>query len=67
MENSTTTTPNSAPIVRQALTVREVCDALGVGQTHVYKLFQTGQLPRIKLGRCTRVPAEAVARLARGE
>jgi excisionase family DNA binding protein len=42
------------------LDVREVARALSCGRTHVYHLIATRELRAIKLGRLTRVPAEAL-------
>lgn len=45
---------------RVLLTVREVAFALGCGRTLVYDLIGSRQLPIVKVGRLTRVPAAAV-------
>jgi excisionase family DNA binding protein len=43
------------------LDVREVGEALGCGKTYVYELIARGELPTVKLGRLTRIPAFALA------
>jgi excisionase family DNA binding protein len=45
---------------RILLTVREVAFVLGCGRTLVYDLIGSRQLPIVKVGRLTRVPAAAV-------
>jgi excisionase family DNA binding protein len=45
---------------RVLLTVREVAFMLGCGRTLVYDLIGSRQLPIVKVGRLTRVPAAAV-------
>lgn len=48
---------------RLLLDVLEVGAALGCGKTYVYELICLGELPVIKLGRLTRIPAASVAAL----
>jgi excisionase family DNA binding protein len=45
---------------RALLTVPEVAFMLGCGRTLVYELIGSQQLPIVKIGRLTRVPADAV-------
>ena len=49
------------PSPRLLLDVREVGEALGCGKTYVYELIARGELPTVKLGRLTRIPAFALA------
>lgn len=42
------------------LTVPEVAATLQCGRTYVYALISGGELPTIKLGRLTRIPAAAI-------
>jgi excisionase family DNA binding protein len=42
------------------LTPVEAAAALGIGRSKVYELLQSGQLPSVHIGRCRRVPADAV-------
>lgn len=42
------------------LTPLEAAAALGVGRSKVYELLQSGQLQSVHIGRCRRLPAEAV-------
>jgi len=43
------------------LPVREVAEQLSVSQATAWRLLRRGQLPRVKVGTATRVPADAVA------
>lgn len=43
------------------LNVNEVASLLGCGRTYVYGMIQRGELPVVKLGRLTRIPASSVA------
>ena len=43
------------------LNVNEVASLLGCGRTYVYGMIQRGELPVVKLGRLTRIPATSVA------
>ena len=57
---------------RLLLTVEQVADTLAIKRTKVYELLSEGELPVIKIGRATRIPASAVRewvvrRLAAGE
>lgn len=53
--------PPSAPPERPILlTVAEAAGLLGVGRTTAYQLIATGDLEVVRIGRCTRVPREAV-------
>lgn len=49
------------PSPKLLLDVREVGEALGCGKTYVYDLIARGELPTVKLGRLTRIPAFALA------
>ena len=40
--------------------VNEVARRLSVGRSQVYELLASGQLPRVKLGRRTLVPVQAL-------
>jgi excisionase family DNA binding protein len=42
------------------LDVREAASVLGCGRTYVYGMIQRGELPVVKLGRLTRIPAYAL-------
>ena len=58
MKNSQTETP-----VDRLLTVREVAKMLGVSVRLVNRLFATGQLPRVKIGRAARARLSDVNRI----
>lgn len=45
------------------LTIDQTAAALGVGRTTTRKLVRTGQLEAVRVGRCVRVPADAVDEL----
>lgn len=52
------------------LTPVEAAQALGIGRTKVYELMAAGTLASVRIGRCRRVPREALAELVgtlRGE
>ena len=50
---------------RLLLNVNEVASLLGCGRTYVYGMIQRGELPVIKLGRLTRVPASELEEFIR--
>ncbi|MET8740299.1 helix-turn-helix domain-containing protein [Streptomyces sp. NPDC004728] len=52
------TTP--LPATHKALTVPEVMEALSLSRFKVYDLIRSRQLKSIKIGRCRRVPADAL-------
>ena len=45
---------------RLLLRPEEVQEALGLGRSKTYELLASGELPVIRIGRCVRVPAEAL-------
>ncbi|MFC8234840.1 MULTISPECIES: helix-turn-helix domain-containing protein [unclassified Streptomyces] len=48
------------PTSHRALTVPEVMDALSLSRFKVYDLIRSRELKSIKIGRCRRVPADAL-------
>ncbi|MFE4423899.1 helix-turn-helix domain-containing protein [Streptomyces sp. NPDC056817] len=48
------------PTTHEALTVPEVMKALRLSRFKVYDLIRSKQLRSIKIGRCRRVPADAL-------
>ncbi len=42
------------------LTAIEAAKALGVGRSKVYELMAGGQLGSVKIGKCRRIPANAL-------
>ena len=52
--------PVAPPADRLALTAEEAAHVLGCSVTTVWKLLRTEQLPRMRVGRATRVPRRAV-------
>ena len=40
----------------------EVGEALGLGRSKTYELIASGKLPVVRIGRCVRVPADALRR-----
>jgi len=47
-------------IEKLLLRPEEAAQALGVGRSTIYEAIRTGSLESVKLGRCRRVPIEAV-------
>ncbi|MHB1939270.1 MAG: helix-turn-helix domain-containing protein [Candidatus Dormibacteria bacterium] len=50
---------------RLLLSVNEVASLLGCGRTYVYGMIQRGELPVVKLGRLTRIPASELEEFVR--
>jgi excisionase family DNA binding protein len=46
-----------------ALTVRNACALSGIGRTLLYKLIDTGQLRRVKVGKRTLIPFDDLQKL----
>jgi excisionase family DNA binding protein len=42
------------------LKIEDAADALSLGRSKTYELIQRGELRTVKIGRATRVPAEAI-------
>ena len=42
--------------------VEEVAEMLGLGRSKTYQLVASGELPSVRLGRCVRVPVQALRR-----
>ncbi|MFI9602734.1 helix-turn-helix domain-containing protein [Streptomyces sp. NPDC052043] len=51
---------SALPTTHKALTVPEVMEALRLSRFKVYDLIRSKQLRSIKIGRCRRVPADAL-------
>ncbi len=47
-------------------TIKEVMAVLSVSQSTVYRMMQSGQLPRVMIGRSVRIPADVVEQIAKG-
>jgi excisionase family DNA binding protein len=43
------------------LTPDETAQALGLGRTKMFELIITGQIESVKIGKCRRIPVEAIA------
>lgn len=39
---------------------KEVAQALGVGRTKVYELINSGDLQKVKIGNCTKIPLGSI-------
>jgi excisionase family DNA binding protein len=52
-------TSASVPILQ---TVEEAAADLNVGRSTIYELIRSGHIEIVKIGRCTRIPREAVLR-----
>jgi len=48
---------------RLLLTPAEAAQALGIGRTKVYELMASSALASVQIGRCRRVPRDALAEL----
>ncbi|TRV82146.1 helix-turn-helix domain-containing protein [Streptomyces sp. 130] len=51
---------SALPTTHQALTVPEVMEALRLSRFKVYDLIRSRELKSITIGRCRRVPADAL-------
>ncbi len=45
---------------RALLKVMDVSNLLQIGRSSVYELIRSGQLPTVKIGRATRIPAVGI-------
>ena len=45
---------------RILLRPNEVTEMLGIGRSRVYEMLATGELPSVRIGRCIRVPVNAL-------
>ncbi|MBO0713897.1 MAG: helix-turn-helix domain-containing protein [Acidimicrobiales bacterium] len=45
---------------KRMLTALEVAEILGIGRTKVFELMASGELESVAIGRCRRVPIEAL-------
>ena len=52
-----------APVERLAYSVPEAAEALGVHPNTVWRRVWDGQIPHIKIGNATRIPAQALRAL----
>jgi excisionase family DNA binding protein len=54
---------NPVPPFTEALLLdsREVSHLLGIGRTKAFEMMARGDLPVVRIGRCVRVPREALA------
>lgn len=50
---------------KRLLSVRDVCESLGLGHTKLYQLLSAGELRAIKIGRATRFLPEEIDRYVR--
>jgi excisionase family DNA binding protein len=46
---------------REALTVQEVADLLGVSDKHIYEMIADGRLPAFRVGRSVRIDPQDIA------
>ncbi|MDD5092829.1 MAG: helix-turn-helix domain-containing protein [Dehalococcoidia bacterium] len=42
----------------------EAAEALGIGRTKMYELLASGELPKVQIGRCIRVPVHGLKQWA---
>ena len=45
---------------RMLLKPNEVTEMLGIGRSRIYEMLATGELPSVRIGRCIRVPVNAL-------
>ena len=43
------------------LTIEQAAERLGIGRTQLYSLMTSGELQVVRIGKCVRVPARALA------
>lgn len=53
---------HTAKFQKRLKTIAEAATELNVGRSTVYQLINQKQLEIIKIGRCTRIPDDAIAR-----
>jgi excisionase family DNA binding protein len=56
----------SEELLGPLFTVREVACVLKCTPAHVYRLLRDGELQRVKIGSCTRIPRTSVENLVSG-
>lgn len=49
----------------QLLTPAEVCIVMGLGRSTIYKMFESGEIPSVRIGRQIRVPKSGLPRIVR--
>ena len=54
-------------MMRQVLTIPEVCEALGIGRNQAYEAIHRGEIPSIRIGRRLVVPKVAFERMLAGD
>lgn len=54
------------PVAVVLLTVEQAADALAVGRSTVYQLLEAGALRSVRIGRCRRIPVDALDELVHG-
>lgn len=45
---------------RLLLRPAEVTEILGMGRSRIYEMLATGELPSLRIGRCIRIPSDAL-------
>jgi excisionase family DNA binding protein len=60
MENTTERGTDEWAALAVLVTIPQASRALGIGRTTVYALIAAGELEVVHIGRCTRVPVEAI-------
>jgi excisionase family DNA binding protein len=60
MENTTEPGTDDRAALAVLVTIPQASRALGIGRTTVYALIAAGELEVVHIGRCTRVPVEAI-------
>lgn len=57
----------SKPHLQKMLTIAEVCKLLQCSRPSIYRLFESGELTKVKVGGLTRVPAREVDHFLEGK
>lgn len=52
------------PITRLLYTIAEACDLLSIGRTTMHHFISEGTIASVKIGRCRRIPREALLEFA---
>ena len=52
---------------RLAVTMREAADLLAVSERTIWTMCNSGELPSVLIGRCRRIPMDALRRLIGGD
>lgn len=57
-------TSDEASSPQRLVTVAEACLLLSISRSKIYSLIQAGELERIKIGRCARIPMRSIQKFS---